>query len=148
MEIFFVESKPFLGSVSRKIKLILACELEKDSRSSESVLKAIKHHLSAYAKEGFSITHILSDAEGGIMALSDTLGQMGIRLNITGSHAQEIERSFRTVKGSCRAHLAVIPFNLPYMFLKWLVKSCCSRVNMWRSNTKRALHREKDRFQD
>jgi hypothetical protein len=105
-------------------------------KSTELVWKALWAHISAYRARNFSVNIILSDGEGAIAALSTRLNSEGIKVDPsgTGQHVPAVENKVRQVKERTRAHLCVLPFNLPLILLTWLVYFCVSRINMMPSH--------------
>ena len=103
----FVGGFGFLISVSTPIGLTAVNELgrSKGARASAPILKAIFYQLDLYQSRGFSISHILTDNEGGVIASSSQLGARGVLVNPVGpgAHVSVVERKIQEVKERCRS---------------------------------------------
>jgi hypothetical protein len=137
VDIFFVEGLAFFASVSTPLGLTMVHYLSKSSRSTTSVEKALLSQINTYKSSGFIIDIILTDGEGAMSKLTDTLNSMSIRVNPSGpgQHVPIIERKIQVIKQSIRAHLATLPFTVPYSILPWLVLFCVFRLNRRPSNS-------------
>ena len=134
VDLMFIEGVIFLISVSKPLDYLMATNII--SKSTEIVWKALWAQINAYKARSFSVNILLSDGEGAIAALSSRLNNEGIKVDPsgTGQHVPAVENKIRQVKERTRAHLSVLPFNLPFILLTWLVYFCVSRINMMPSH--------------
>ena len=132
VDIMFVQSIPFLVSVTVPLGMTIAGKLKDGSRSTKALEVAILSQIAMYKGQGFTISTVLVDGEGGIAKCEQVLNGMGIQLSPAGpgQHVPVVERKIQVIKQAARAHLAVLPFRMPHSWLQWLVYFCCSRVNV------------------
>jgi hypothetical protein len=134
-DLLFVEKIPFLTSVSEPLGLTICSHLA-GGKGVPSLRRAMVHHISQYAAQGFKVKKILFDGEGAIGAIKDHLGTMGVALQQAGpgAHVPVVERKHRVIQERVRAVKAGLWFNLPMVFVVWLVYYCVSRINLMPSN--------------
>jgi hypothetical protein len=134
VDIMFVESLPFLISVSKPLSYTMIDRLP--SRTISSVTKTLQNQINKYHLQNFKIDTILSDNEGAIAAMHDILTARKIKFinpSGPGEHVPVVERKIRQVKERVRAHIHSLPFRLSASLLTWLIYFVCSRINMLRS---------------
>lgn len=107
-DIMFVNSIPFLISVSRGLKFGTVQEMS--GRSADAILKAFDNVRSVYRGGGFRVRHALMDGE--FKTLKDKLADRKVLLNATSrdEHVGEIERYIRTIKERVRCVYNTLPF--------------------------------------
>ena len=134
LDVMFVGGFSFLISVSTPIGLTAVNELgrSKGARASAPILKAIFSQLDLYKSRGFSISHILTDNEGGVIASSSQLEARGVLVNPVGpgAHVPVVERKIQEVKERCRSIISTLPYRLPLHLFGYLVIFVISRINM------------------
>lgn len=135
-DLMYVDSEPYLVSVSKPMQLIVATHLG-GSRNKAGLRKAISDQLGLYKAHGFEVQMLFSDCEGGLATLISELNNSGVLVNLAspGQHVPAIERAIRTIKERIRCHLVSLPFKLPRVFMKWLVYYVVGRINMVPSGT-------------
>eukprot|EP01040_Poterioochromonas_malhamensis_P013796 gene13796-15214_t len=128
-DIMFIDSLPYLISISTPMNLLLATSL--DSRAKEDIAPAIINHINTYKSEGFTVKMVLCDGEGGIIVAKELLNENGVILNLSPSsqHVPSVERSIRTIKERMRCILASLPFRVPKSFMKHLVNYVINKIN-------------------
>jgi hypothetical protein len=140
MDIMFVDSEPFLISVSQPLGLTMVnyLENEKGARSVESVKPCVLAHINAYKARGFNVTHILNDGEGAVKAIESDLNNAGVILNPAGpnQHVPVVENKIRQIKNGVRSHITSLPFKMPLKLIKFLVFFVVSRSNLMPSGTR------------
>jgi hypothetical protein len=131
VDIFFIASIPFLLSVSRKLNLLMVNYLER--RNAGSIRTAIFKMIGHYAKEGFKVKQILSDGEGGVVAIKNELEAQGIAVNLTAQneHVPEIERAGRQLKERVRGVVNTLPYRFTKFMMIMLVYFCVQAINMF-----------------
>ena len=130
VDILFVHQIPFLLSLSTPLLFLMVDPIE--ARHAQLIWKALSKQLSLYASKGFTISSILSDHEGGLVALKTNIERLGITINIAGpdQHVPAIENRVKTVKERVRCTLHSLPFQLPLFLLQWVVLFCVTRINL------------------
>ncbi len=121
--------EPYLLSVSTRLRLTMVQPLGPSSTGA-TLLAALKHQLSAYKVENFSVTHILTDGDSRLRKVADEILALGVRLDATGAgeHVPTVEAKIRVVKERTRAVLASVPYKLPLFLLKWAVMYSAMRL--------------------
>jgi hypothetical protein len=130
----FIEGYPFLVSLSKPLHLLMASALGNTpggERSERALLKALTSQVDKYKGQHFIVGSVLTDGEGGVISLQDTLNAKGIGVHPAGpgEHVPAIENKIKQIKQRTRAHLNVLPFSLASTLLVWLVAFCVSRIN-------------------
>jgi hypothetical protein len=130
-DIMFVESVPFLVTVSSPLELVMATYLS-DGRTTKSIVHAVIEQIAAYQSKGFSVETIVFDNEGGLVAASAALNALGVNMEIAapGAHVGKIERKLRCLKERMRSVISMLKFTLPISLLPLLVLYCVHRMNM------------------
>ena len=102
------------------------------SRTAESLQGALNNQLNIYRGEGFTVRVIHTDGEKGVIALTDYLNSIGIRVNPhgAGQHVPIVENKIRQIKERARAIFTTLPYELPRVLLPWLILFCGSRLNL------------------
>ena len=110
IDIFFVDTIPFLLTLSRKIDFTTASHLE--NRKLETILKAVMSIVSLYKRRGFRIETIHADREFEPLAELIESHPRGPSVNLASAneHVPEIERRIRVVKERTRAVRHSLPF--------------------------------------
>ena len=127
-DIMFVNSIPFMVSISRNIRFGTVEPLT--GTKAELLLRAIKNIRNTYAQGGFKVDWMLMD--GQFENLRGDIANLGIRLNEVAEdeHVGEIERYIRTVKERCRSACTVLPFKrLPARMVIELVRRAVFWLN-------------------
>jgi hypothetical protein len=129
VDIMFIENDPYLVSVSTPLGQLMVSDL--NSRTKAALKDGLFKHVSKYKARSFSIASLLTDREGGIMALNDEIEGWGIVINpaAAGEHVPVIENKIRQLKERVRAVLWSLPYALPYSLLKYAVFYCVVRMN-------------------
>jgi hypothetical protein len=93
--------------------------------------------ISVMKSRGIRITHLMTDPEGGIIALTAALNEKGIIVNPTGSKeaVPVIERTIRIIKERFRSIIYLLPFTLGIIFTPYLLKYIEGRLNMMPKRT-------------
>ena len=128
-DIFFIFGTPFLVTVSRKLKLIMVCEV--NDRKKDGLWTAFTVIINAYNKHGYRITHFISDGEPSFKALEHKFNELNIIFDpvTTNEHVGEIERTIRLIKERCRSFINTLPYLLPKVLIVNLVYHCVSCIN-------------------
>ncbi len=128
---FFVQGESYLLSVSSPLGLTIVQALGPSRTEATPLAALIKHQLSAYKVENFSVTHILTDEDRGLRKVADEILALGVRLdaNSAGEHVPTVEAKIRVVKERTRAVLASVPYKLPSFPLKRAVMYSVMRLN-------------------
>ncbi len=127
VDVMFVNSVPFLVSVSRTINLIM---IEHAPKSTASKLgKLIQRIVRVYARSGFTVQTVLMDSE--FEKLKDHVPMLALNLPVASEHVGEIERKIRVVKELARGLTSTLPYpHLPQQMLIHLIHF----VTMWLNN--------------
>ena len=107
-DIMFVNSMPFLVTISRHIKFSTNELLE--NQWLPTIIKAIDNVRKLYKKRGFHTKTIIMD--GQFDGLRANLAEMGMTLNSSANdeHVPEVERHIRTLKERVRSVYNMLPF--------------------------------------
>jgi hypothetical protein len=135
VDVMFIEGYPFLVSLSKPLYLLMASALGNTpggERSEHALLKTLNSQVDKYKGQHFIVGSVLTDGEGGVISLKDTLNAKGIGVHPAGpgEHVPAIENKIKQIKQRTRAHLNVLPFTLASTLLVWLVAFCVSRINL------------------
>ena len=145
LDIMFVETQPYLISVSEIIDLTLINFLEDQTSKSGSTgarsYPNLKNHfflqIDKYKKWGFSVNKVICDREGAFIKLIPDLDRLGIIIEPASgsSHPSgKIDRRIRSIKESVRCIIIALPFQLPMVLLKYAVMFAVTRFNLIRHN--------------
>jgi hypothetical protein len=107
-DIMFINSTPYLITVSRHLRFGTTTKLE--SKSSKTVTTQLLKVIKTYRGGGFSVKLVATDNEFNYMR--GDLAECGVLLNETSAdeHVGEIERFIRTIKERVRATYNALPF--------------------------------------
>lgn len=146
MDIIFVNSIPFLVSISEDLGLLMVQYIT--DRSKESIKKALDSMIKIYKSENFDVRTIKCDGEGGVAALEPHINGLGIKLNPTGKgqHVPQIERKARQIKERVRAHISILPFKLTKQLIVSLVQFCVQSINLMPQSTREIKISPKELF--
>ena len=127
VDVMFVNSVPFLVSVSRTINLIT---IEHAPKCSATKLGELIHRIArVYARAGFSIQTVLMDNE--FEKLKDLVPMLDLNIPAASEHVGEIERKIRVIKERTRGLTSTLPYpRLPKQMLIHLLHF----VTMWLNN--------------
>jgi hypothetical protein len=136
VDIMVVEGIYFLVSVSMPLGLTMCNYLM--NKSIQIVRKAMLQQIAMYRAEAFTVSTIRSDNEGAVMAVTEDLNYMGIKVDPAGpgQHVPVVENKIKQIKERVRAFITTLPYQLPHSLLKWLVLFAVSRINMMPSAAK------------
>ena len=130
VDIFFVDRKPFLTSISKKLMFTTAEALP--NRLKNTVMGAAGRTIAFYKMHGFRVKLIVADNEFG--PLRDQLMESkGVDLALAApeEHVREVERNIRVIKERIRSVLADMPYDkLPGNFKKELILICVVPLNL------------------
>ena len=106
-----------------------------EARHAQFIWKSLSKQLCLYTSRYFVVSSILSDHEGGLVALKPNLERLGIKINIAGpdQHVPAIENRIKTVKERVRCTLHSLPLQLPLSPLQVVVMFFVSRINLFPS---------------
>jgi hypothetical protein len=146
-DLMFVDREPYLVTVSTPMHLVMVTHLG-GTRSGEALAKTVKEHLNGYTSRGFVPHMLFSDNEGGIRVIVSDLNQAGVAVNMAtpGQHVPVVENAIRLIKERVRCVVASLPFNLPKVFMKWLIGFAVSRINMGISRTSGDMTSPREKF--
>jgi hypothetical protein len=135
VDILFINQLAFILTISKGYNLLVVKYI--DDRKKDSVEKAIKDCIAAYQKYNVKVTMILSDGEGAIGALKQSLESDGIAVEQASKneHVPIIERAIRQVKERVRAYINTLPFKLTKEMLIYLVYFLVSMINSFPRST-------------
>ena len=132
VDIFFVQSRPFLHTISSDIQFRTNEHLADQYKP--TVISAVKKVLKLYNLRGFEIVRL--NADGQFRYLIEEL--LNIHVNIVGhdEHVGEVERSIRTTKERTRVIVQSLPFRrLPRVLVDAIVKYTTLLLNGFPSLT-------------
>lgn len=128
-DILFVNDEPFFLALFSPIDFPFVTELA--SRSTRDIMGAIVKARATVQKYGPRVSRMLIDRESA--TLSETVIQACADLrsgggpliveNAGGSSIACVERLVRTTKERCRASMNTLPYRMPKILIKWLVKA-------------------------
>ena len=132
VDIFFIESLPFILGVFQPLGLIMAREL--NSRGGVgigNVHDGITQIIAEAKKRDFDIKLVQTDGEKSIGSMKYDLHEMGIDIDVSGAgqHVARVERMIRVVKERVRIYSNTLPFTMCKILLTWCVYFCVSRIN-------------------
>jgi hypothetical protein len=140
-DIMFIVKIGFVISSSKPMNLVTATPIGAVSgvRSVSNLREAIKQHINVYAKHGFTVKEIHSDAEGGFTAQQPWLASLGIRYTPNPGDVKVgiAENAIKQVKNTARCILHSVPYHLSLVLLVWLVCYSVYCINLQTSRTGR-----------
>ena len=132
-DIMLVKKKPFLLTLSEPLGLLLVTPVM--NTTSEELGRALQEQITTLRSRGFAPRTAYLDAQPGFTAL---VGNMpGVEIDITGAgdHLDKIDIKIRRLKEVIRSVHSGLPWKLPNMLIKDLVKYCVSRMNLHPSSS-------------
>lgn len=103
-----------------------------NSRRKEDLLQALNTMINYYSSYGHKVKTIHTDGESGISALESEFKSRGIRLYSVGAetHEKRSERAIRTTKERARSIAFGLPFKLPRILNRHLLKYAIEAINL------------------
>ena len=127
-DIFFINSVPFLTTISHNIQLTTTYYLIDQKPS--TIMKGLKKVSAIYSNRGFILKHALMD--GQFEPLCEDLMSLGIDLNVMAAnkHVPLIEQQIRAIKERIHATRHLLPFKMiPLLMLIKMVYTCVKWIN-------------------
>ena len=130
IDIMYVETIPFLISVSKPLDMILINQIK--NRKTITIFNQLNKQLGTYLSRGYNINTIRCDPENGLITLQELLNHKGFQLDISEQEeaVPQVERKIRTIKERARGIINTLPYNLPLKFIPYLIYFCTTRMNM------------------
>jgi hypothetical protein len=129
VDVMFCEGVPFLLGVVMPLELVLSHYLK--SRSLNQVRVGVLSFKSQINSLGFRMNQLRCDGEGAVSALAPELNAVVVNQTGADTHLGTVDAAIKKVKNVVRGHLAISPFNFPFMLIVFLVFYAVSRVNFW-----------------
>ena len=127
-DVMFVNSVPFLVSVSRNINLI-TIEHAPSPRTATSLGSLLQRIVRVYARAGFTVQSILMDNE--FEKVRDHVPMLDVNTTAASEHVGDIERRVRLIKERARGIVCTLPYTrLPRIMLIHLMHF----ITMWLNN--------------
>ena len=131
MDLMFVNSIPYLVSVTNPLEYAMMCKFSPKNKSSLWMnLESNIHHITKYGK----ITMIRIDGELAVhtLSLQSKLAALGIISDSTGAGeaVAVVERKIRVSKERVRAIINTVPFSLSELLESWLLRYVVNRLNL------------------
>ncbi len=133
VDVMFCEGVPFLLGVVTPLELVLAHYLK--SRSLNQVRSGILDFSSQISKLGFRMRQLRCDGEGAVSAIANEVNATVIDQTGSDTHLGTVDAAIKKVKNVVRGHLAISPFQFPFMLIVFLIFYAVSRVNFWPTST-------------
>jgi hypothetical protein len=109
-DVFFVDGTPFLLTVARRLKFVMAEHVP--VRTATNLSKHIKRVFEVYKRAGFIVRTILMDGE--FEKIKPLLPTVECNTTAAKEHVSKAERTIRTLKEQKRGLLATLPLsNMP-----------------------------------
>ena len=132
IDLFFMNGLVFLISKTTPLRYVIAVHLL--TKGVAEVGKALLRMIGMYRSRGFAISAVLTDREPAVLALEQTLGDAGIKLQpASGDSVPVIERAIRVVKEKSRSIRSTLPFRPSKKILVWLVLFAANAINNFAS---------------
>jgi hypothetical protein len=126
IDYFFVQRKPFLHNISRKIKFRTVSAVEK--RGKAITVKEMKVVLNTYQTWGFDVKDIHANMEFG--CIKNKMLPVLMTLNASDDHVGDVERSIQAIKERIRADAHSMPLKrLPRLMIVELVRCAVMVLN-------------------
>lgn len=134
VDLLFIDGEGYLLSVLSPIDYAQVTRLK--NRKTVTLRSALLYQLATIDEQQYTVTHILSDNEGGISALYPELQRAGYIINPAGpgEHVPVVERKIRTLKERVRSYLQSLPYVLMFSLLRYLVEYCITMINLAPNN--------------
>jgi hypothetical protein len=127
-DVMFVNSVPFLVSVSQNINLI-TIEHTPSPRTASSLGSLLQRIIHVYARAGFTAQSILMDIE--FNKVRDHVPMLDVSTTAASKHVGDIERRIRLIKERARGIICT----LPYSRLSWIMLvRLLHFITMWLNN--------------
>jgi hypothetical protein len=124
-DIMFVNSVPFLVSVSRNVNLI-TIEHAPSPRTASSLGSLLQRIIPVYARAGFTVQSILMDIE--FDKVHNHVSVLDVNTTAASEHVRDIERHIRLIKERERGIVCTLPYpRLPQIILIHLLHF----ITMW-----------------
>ena len=119
MDIMFIDTVPFLVTVSKYIKYITVRHIK--GRSDGEILEALDFVFTDYNSAGFTIKEIHCDQEfESVKHDLERDYEVLVNLAATQKHQPDVERALRTIKERYRAMYHLCPFSMwPKLMVTW-----------------------------
>jgi hypothetical protein len=141
MDVMFIAGQPFLVSVAKPMNLFSVTPMGKSGggRATKAMQEAIIQHINVYAKYGFKIVQIKSDAEGIFTAQQQWLNSIGVQYTANPEDVKVgiVENAIKQIKNTARCILHSVPYHLSLIMLVWLVCYSVYCLNFQTSRTGR-----------
>ena len=132
IDLFFMNGLNFLISKTIPLRYVIAVHLL--TKGVAEVGKALLRMIGMYRSRGFAISAVLTDREPAVLALEQTLGDAGIKLQpASGDSVPVIERTIRVVKEKSRSIRSTLPFRPSKKILIWLILFAANAINNFAS---------------
>jgi hypothetical protein len=129
-DLFFIDGDSYLITVFRPCDYTVVNHIK--DRSAECIKVTMFHQLRILEAQKFTIDVIVTDNEGGILAIGDELLRNNYLLNSVGAgeHVSIVENKIKTLKGRCRSYLNSLYFPLMFSALRYLVEYVTIMLNL------------------
>ena len=130
IDLMFVNSIPYLVSVTNPLEYVMICKLSRKNKSSLWMdLESNVHHITKY---GFKITMRRIDGESAVNTLSfeSKLAALGIDSTGAGEAVAVVERKIRVIKERVRAIINTVLSSLTELLESWLLRYVVNRLNL------------------
>ena len=135
-DVMYVRKKAFLITVSMPLGLVLVTPIQ--NTVSETLGYAVQEQVNTLRSRGFSPRIAYLDGQPGFSALVGNIPGVEIDTGGAGDHVDRVDERIRRVKEMIRSVHSGLPWQLPNMMIKDLVKYCVSRINLKRPNNSTA----------
>ncbi len=127
-DVMFVNSVPFLVSVSQNINLI-TIEHTPSTRAASSLGSLLQRIIRVYARAGFTVQSILMDIE--FDKVRNHVPMLDVNTTAASEHVEDIERHIRLIKERAQCIICTLPYSrLPRIMLIHLLHF----ITMWLNN--------------
>ena len=127
IDIMFVETEPFLLSVSKPLSLTICRELA--AKKTRFVREALINAIDIYKMHDYKIVKVSFDNEAVLHAATSNIEGITLSPRGSGLHEKVAESKARRIKERMRAILNSLPYELPIKLLKWLIGFVVMRKN-------------------
>ena len=128
IDIMYVNSLPFLVTISRHLKILIVHYLQ--TRKVKMIMASLDTVLNDYKMRGLPVKQIFADGEFDAIRteLSDPKRQVILNTTSKNEHVSNVEREIQTIKERCRACCASVNFD---RFPRQLTKEMVSAMVFW-----------------
>ncbi len=136
-DVMFVDSLPYLLTVSEPLGLRMVKLLDGGKRDAKAMYDAFVCILKEYESRGFSIDYVFFDGEKPIAAAKGLLASLNVRLNTSSAnkHVPIAERAIRQIKERIRAVATTLPYACPLKLMPYLVDFVVRCINLFPKTT-------------